>query len=256
MSTLLAELDLVCDRCDALSPPRTSACPRCHVPFEDAAPSPFLARLDSYAGEEAELVILRGQSEQGRILRIPPEGATIGRTEGDVRLLGDETLAPLAARFAYQGGRLFVRDEAGGTGVFVSIGEQVVLEPGHSFALGDHLLRHGGLLLRRPGADIQGAPFPGKGPLLRLETLLLGGGVGRVHLLPFPIRIGRRQGEVLLRDRFVSGRHCALYWDGERVVLEDLGSTNGTFLRLPPRQWHPLRRGDTLRLGRNILQLR
>jgi len=132
----------------------------------------------------------------------------------------------------------------------------VVLEPGHCFALGDHLLRHGGLVHPPAQPDPRyGAPLPGQGPFLRLETVLLGGGTGRVWVLPFPVRIGRRQGEVHLPDRFVSARHCALYRDGERVLLEDLGSSNGTYLRIPPDHPWPLRRGDILRLGRNIFRV-
>lgn len=35
---------------------------------------------------------------------------------------------------------------------------------------------------------------------------------------------------VVLRDRFVSGHHARLNWDGVSWWLEDLGSRNGTFI--------------------------
>lgn len=36
------------------------------------------------------------------------------------------------------------------------------------------------------------------------------------------------QCEVCLSEVVVSGRHCRVYWDGRTVVLQDLGSSNGT----------------------------
>ena len=56
---------------------------------------------------------------------------------------------------------------------------------------------------------------------------------GRVFPLPLgrPVRIGRwRKVEIVLEDHYVSRRHCEAHWDGCRVRVRDLGSTNGTFL--------------------------
>jgi hypothetical protein len=39
-----------------------------------------------------------------------------------------------------------------------------------------------------------------------------------------------RSAEVRLSDRTVSGTHCALSVDGDRLLVRDLGSTNGTFV--------------------------
>ena len=53
----------------------------------------------------------------------------------------------------------------------------------------------------------------------------------------------------------VSGRHCAITWDGERrcFVVKDLGSTYGTYLdsgmKLEPRQLYRLKPGESLYLG-------
>jgi pSer/pThr/pTyr-binding forkhead associated (FHA) protein len=51
----------------------------------------------------------------------------------------------------------------------------------------------------------------------------------------------------------VSRQHAKIRHQGGRFFVEDLGSTNGTFVneqRLPPRLPHPLQAGDKLRLGR------
>jgi pSer/pThr/pTyr-binding forkhead associated (FHA) protein len=43
-----------------------------------------------------------------------------------------------------------------------------------------------------------------------------------------PLVIGRREGDLLLDDSLVSGRHCQVIARGVEWVLQDLGSTNGT----------------------------
>jgi predicted component of type VI protein secretion system len=197
------------------------------------------------------------------VTELPKEGAGLGRSLGTL-LLRDETLSPLAATFSYRDGKLFVRDEGGPSGVLVRMQHQQSIEEGAVFSLGDRIFRFAGVMASPPrqGAAQSaeavrlGSPFPADGTLLRLETLLLGGGAGRVYLLPAPLRIGRVEGDVLLPDDpFVSGRHCALHLHEGEVILQDLGSSNGTFLRIPPGQEHPLRPGDTLRVGRNILRV-
>jgi pSer/pThr/pTyr-binding forkhead associated (FHA) protein len=45
-----------------------------------------------------------------------------------------------------------------------------------------------------------------------------------------PLLIGRREGELLLDDPLVSGRHCQVLSRGPDFVLQDLGSTNGTMV--------------------------
>jgi hypothetical protein len=58
-------------------------------------------------------------------------------------------------------------------------------------------------------------------------------GTGQVFPLPNgrPVRIGRRRKvEIVLEDQYVSRRHCEALWDGCRVRVRDLNSTNGTYL--------------------------
>ncbi len=44
------------------------------------------------------------------------------------------------------------------------------------------------------------------------------------------VTIGRRRGEFLLTDKKISSEHCRISIEDDKVYLEDLGSTNGTFL--------------------------
>jgi hypothetical protein len=62
--------------------------------------------------------------------------------------------------------------------------------------------------------------------------------------------LGRGDVEIHLEDPFASTRHARLVRQGGVVVIEDLGSTNGTYLNEEllegPRPLHP---GDRIRIG-------
>jgi pSer/pThr/pTyr-binding forkhead associated (FHA) protein len=45
-----------------------------------------------------------------------------------------------------------------------------------------------------------------------------------------PLVIGRKDGDLLLDDQLVSGRHCQVFARNGDYVLQDLGSTNGTMV--------------------------
>lgn len=56
--------------------------------------------------------------------------------------------------------------------------------------------------------------------------------------------------DIRLQDTFASSAHARLTPQGEVIVLEDLGSTNGTFLNGEPlRGPQPLHVGDSIRIG-------
>jgi pSer/pThr/pTyr-binding forkhead associated (FHA) protein len=56
--------------------------------------------------------------------------------------------------------------------------------------------------------------------------------------------------EIRLEDTFASGRHARLAPHGDVIVLEDLGSTNGTYLNGEPLTGpQPLHVGDRIRIG-------
>lgn len=58
------------------------------------------------------------------------------------------------------------------------------------------------------------------------------------------------QAEIRLEDPYASGRHAQLSLQGGRVVLEDLGSTNGTYLNEEEVAGpQPLYQGDRVRIG-------
>ncbi|HLH14424.1 MAG TPA: FHA domain-containing protein [Solirubrobacteraceae bacterium] len=74
---------------------------------------------------------------------------------------------------------------------------------------------------------------------------------GMIYDLDGDLVLGRgERAEIRLEDPFASSRHARVYEQGTSVVIEDLGSTNGTYLNEEllesPRPLHP---GDRVRIG-------
>ena len=79
-----------------------------------------------------------------------------------------------------------------------------------------------------------------------------------VPLAGVPITIGRADDSTLvLTDDYVSTRHARLVPRGDGWVLEDLGSTNGTYLgRQRVTDPVPVAIGAQIRVGKTVLELR
>ena len=62
--------------------------------------------------------------------------------------------------------------------------------------------------------------------------------------------LGRGNVEIRLDDPFASSRHARISREGYVLVIEDLGSTNGTYLNDEPLTGpQPLHPGDRIRIG-------
>jgi hypothetical protein len=62
--------------------------------------------------------------------------------------------------------------------------------------------------------------------------------------------LGRGDVEIQLEDPFASSRHARISRDRHVVMIEDLGSTNGTYLNEQPLTGpQPLHDGDRIRIG-------
>lgn len=268
----------------ALTPiPLVAHCPRCD---EETGQGQFCARCGQPLGARgtqiftrpatrtiptpaplgpgrARLVLEGGAGLEGSSFRLDAEEVQAGRSGSAVSFPDDPCLAPVQATFFYRGGALHVRDEGAPGGVLLKLrGVTVPLRPGDHFAVGGRLLRFAGPLASAPppppdGTRRLGAPRPTT-PAVVLEEWLDGGAAGHVFVRGGPsITIGRAGCAVNLgEDPDLSQAHAevAIDLDGS-AKLRDLGSSSGTFLRIPSRAERELRDGDCVRLGREILRV-
>jgi pSer/pThr/pTyr-binding forkhead associated (FHA) protein len=125
-----------------------------------------------------------------------------------------------------------------------------------------------GQMRNAQGDDIN---LPRTGPLS--IRLIIGQGVRKRELevlLVKPIRLGRSDParnifpeldltDDLAMERGISREHAAIFGRGSLILIEDLGSTNGTLLngeRLDPYMPEPLQHGDQLQLGQMLIEVR
>jgi len=216
---------------------------------EAVAPAP--AKI----GPRGHLTLIRPDGTEGGVFPLEEGENLIGRGQGAL-FDADPYLSPRHAAFILTEGRLEVRDHRSLNGIFVRITEEEALESGDSFRIGQELLRFDAINPPTPledGTEIIGTPNPGYWG--RLSVV-----VGRDLDGPaFPLfeeaaRLGRERGDILFpEDGYVSGGHCQLSVREGRVYLQDLGSSNGTFLRV--RESRVVPSGSLMLMGQQLFRV-
>lgn len=100
------------------------------------------------------------------------------------------------------------------------------------------------------GEDVFGAPA------VRLPCLVEDS--GQEHFLRPGINFVGREADVLLTDSQISRKHAEIRLESGKIILKDLGSTNGTFIsdeRLQPQEEREIESGAKLRFGGTPLVL-
>lgn len=94
-----------------------------------------------------------------------------------------------------------------------------------------------------------------RGPAMELVVTHEGGAEQRVPLDGGELRIGKQAdcNVSLPEDAYLSRRHARLYSQNGQLLLEDLGSSNGTFLKLA--RPIPLQVGDQIVVGKTTLRI-
>ncbi|HSM93811.1 MAG TPA: FHA domain-containing protein [Anaeromyxobacteraceae bacterium] len=108
-----------------------------------------------------------------------------------------------------------------------------------------------------PGAPHAPPPGEARTPAsgLRLVAVRPDGVAGQVHPLDrAELVCGRTDGQIRVpEDGTVSPRHARFTFEGGWLRVEDVGSVNGTFIRI--HEPHRVAIGDELRIGRQLLRL-
>jgi pSer/pThr/pTyr-binding forkhead associated (FHA) protein len=220
----------------------------------EPAPAPAAVAVGS-------LVQLNRDGSDGAVTPIVGEAFDIGRTEGSLTYGDDPYLAPRHARLLVQNGKILLRPIDAINGVYMKVHGGCDLQPGDQFLVGKELIRYEPLAPeeRDPPSMVEhGVRLFGSAPREawgRLRQLTVAGTTRDVwHLIRPELVVGREEGDVTFPDdEFMSRRHAAVKRAGPRARLEDLNSSNGTFLRV--RGDRELKSGDVMRFGDQILRL-
>lgn len=179
----------------------------------------------------------------------------VGR-QGDLPLPDDPFVADSQVRFFFSGARLAIEDVGGGNGVFTRLRNERELATGGEIRVGRQRLVVEPIPALSPGHDGATAwGSPDAGYRFRLVQLIEGG----VRAGAFPLKDGdnllnRDLGDISFpSDGFVSGRHAVLHVAQDRLLIRDVGSSNGTFLRLAAPAF--VDNGDQFLIGRELVRV-
>jgi hypothetical protein len=98
----------------------------------------------------------------------------------------------------------------------------------------------------------------GKTGSFKLKVLEPKEAQGRVYQLADEVTVGRAPGcgVVLADDTYVSQLHARVYAQDGQLFLEDLGSTNGTYVNRQRLEGSVrLRKGDRLQIGTTVMEV-
>jgi len=238
-----------------VAPPMAAPAPV--APPAPAPVAPPAAPAAPTATERARLILVRPDGSEGPTHPLHDGENRIGRESGGV-FASDSYLSPHHATFTLSSGMISVRDEGALNGVYVRVERQVPIEIQHGdvFRIGQEILRYETLpaVTAQPdGTERIGAATDG---LVGRVSLVTGrDSVGNAFPVPISgIYLGRERGDILFpEDGYVSGLHCQLVVTGHRVSLLDVGSSNGTYVRM--RGPRTLNNGDFLLLGQQLFRL-
>ncbi len=240
----------------APEPPASRAPAAASPPPAPAAAGLAAGHLEVRKAGVLKLVAVRPDGLPGPTYVITRAPLHCGRTQGEVLFPEDATISPRHCRFTTREDGTWVEDLGSVNGTFLRLRQPRPLAPGDEIRVGRQLLRLEPVPRAAP-ADGAARPWGSADPgyRARLTQLLQDGGTGEV----FPLRhgenaVGREVGHVSFPgDRYVSARHARLDLSDAGVLLTDVGSSNGTFLRLTGAT--RIAGGDQILVGMQLLRV-
>ncbi|MFZ9887452.1 MAG: FHA domain-containing protein [Myxococcota bacterium] len=242
------------------SPTATLFMPRAGA-VPTAAPTATMFFGAASIARYARLLLIRGSTNFGTQWRLQASKTVIGRNQGAVIFPDDEYLADKHCQLEFRGDELWLAPEQSGNGVFLQLRSRTSITDGAEFVCGSQRFGMVGLdmreqLHRREEDETEFCGSPQVAAQLHLR---------RISTLPQHeerylrsqrlLTIGRSGCDLNYpSDGYLSTRHAQVgRADDGNLFLEDLGSRNGTFVRVysPYRLQH----GDTLLLGAQVMRI-
>ncbi len=233
-----------------------------HTPSGPVSAVTESGKMQSAASGPAwgKLITVRQDGADGTAHALAGDIIEVGRAGTGLRFEQDRYLAPVHARIERNDGvvNLIPLDRV--NGAFRRVKGTVKLDSGDMLLIGRELL-----LFERVEEDervvkplVQGGVVrfgsPSREPWGRLSLSLPNSAVRDVRFLHGDeVVIGREEGHIVFTDdEFLSRRHAVFRFQAGRCTLEDLDSSNGTYLRL--RGATKLEDKDYLRLGNQLFR--
>lgn len=228
-----------CKSCGSPNPVEFVFCGNCGARLKEVGVR-TLGMADDRAGAQpkesivGKLALIRPDGSEGGTHPLTAPETVIGRGSGPL-FDSDSYLSPRHARFSFTEGQLLLEDAGSLNGVFVRITQEELLGHGDIFRIGQELLRFDVILEPQSlddGTEIMGSPNPGYWGRI---SIVVGPGVdgSAFPLMGDEIVLGRERGDILFSDDgYVSGTHAKIAIHDDGYHLSDLGSSNGTFVKL------------------------
>ncbi len=209
----------------------------------------------------ARLHVIRALGEGPMVHELRDDEMVIGRT-GGVEVRGDKFVAPQHTRLRMIGRHLQI-DPIDDLPVFVRLKQPTEIELGEVFVAGDQLLRVEPNPPPNDGPDRHPTYFyssPKWSTTFRVVQIFEGGAPGLcVVARSSSLQIGRSHSDLTFpNDFWLNDSHCIIEdqggdQDARFLMLTDLGSRGGTFIRL--KQTTTLTTGDEILVGRTRLRV-
>ncbi len=247
-----------CPNCETLNPVNFKFCGACGYPLAPPASKPVkAARTEKPASvaRRGKLVLVRPDGSETEGLSLFDTDNIVGR-ETHPGLDLDHSLSAKHARFYFVGDTLEVEDLKSRNGVYIRIekDQPFALESGDDFRVGQHVIRYESIAAQSTPQEpaLMGSPR--------------GTAVGRIRLVIAPnqfanaymlseegLFLGRERGDVLFPDDgYISGLHCRIHPNGNGALVTDLGSSNGTYVRIKEKA--AVKCGASVLLGLQLLR--
>ncbi len=256
-----ADGPVACGDCGHVNATTNRFCASCGAklskPAATPAPAAASPATSTPASQSVVLTALRADGSEAGSYTLPSLNMIIGRDTGAI-FAGDNYLSPRHGQFSSRGGRFFLRDESSLNGIYRKLrrDEPVQVINGDVFRIGQEIVRFEALAPMPTTADgVERLGSPSKGYVGRIALIIGRDAVGNSFPIPEAgLHLGRERGDVLFpEDGYVSGLHCRVAYEKGQLSLTDLGSSNGTFIRISSEI--ELVDGDVVLMGQQLFRI-
>jgi len=269
-----AGIATTCPKCATPNPSANRFCGGCGTRLDGDVPAApadaaggrtmFMHAADMRAmvpEKKCRLIAIDPAGKEGMTFSLKSGETLCGRVNGIILFFDDPFVSPTHCAFSFREGALTIVDKSSLNGVYRRITGEQTLQDGDHLRVGRQLFRFetltaGASELRRSEGDdakVWGSPSPAA--FGRLVQILEDGRAGETRLLSGDAcNLGREQGQIVFpADGFISGRHCSFYVTGKEPRVKDLGSSNGTYVRV--RGSATVNHGEFVLVGNQMLRV-